>query len=197
MSVWLAKIAAAWRAAREGLEDHMADRFLYFAYGSNMLTRRLHARTSSCRVYKTGYVAEHTLTFSKISDDGSGKCYMEPIGGGAQHVEGVLFWIERAQKSALDEAEGLNRGYAEASVDVVTNKATERAVAYIATDTDRARRPYHWYKALVIAGAVEHGLSQEYIDRLWAVESRPDPMPNRRTKREAEAALQGTGIVFE
>ena len=60
-----------------------------------------------------------------------------------------------------------------------------------------ARRPYHWYKALVIAGAVQHALSATYIDALRAVPSLRDPMRNRRTKREAEAALEGTGEVLE
>lgn len=79
----------------------------------------------------------------------------------------------------------------------MTDSGTESALAYVATDADPSRRPYHWYKALVIAGAIEHALPTDYIDRLRAVRSGPDPMPNRRTKRAAEAALQGTGIVVE
>ena len=173
----------------------MAERFLYFAYGSNMLTRRLQARTPSARVHNIGYVTQYRLTFFKASDDRSGKCDMERTGNAGDRVDGVLFWIDWAEKPALDEAERLGRGYSEATLEVLTDSGTETALAYIASETDPSRRPYHWYKALVVAGAVEHGLSAHYIRRLRAVDSQADPMPNRRTKRAAEAALEAIRIV--
>lgn len=160
-----------------------------------MLTRRLRVRTPSARVDGTGYIAGHRLTFDKVSADGSGKCDIERTGNADDRVDGVLFWVSRTEKPALDEAEGLDHGYAQDTADVVTDHGTVTAVAYFATNKDPARRPYNWYKALVIAGAVEHDLRPEYIDWLWTIESRLDPMPNRRTKREAEALLKGTGIV--
>jgi gamma-glutamylcyclotransferase len=177
----------------------MDERFLYFGYGSNMLTRRLQARTPSARVFGTAYIEGRTLTFSKKSDDGSGKCDAALTGNTGDRTEGVLFWINRDEKARLDEAEGLHHGYDEAIVDVVTPQRVEKALAYVASAdaTDSARRPYHWYKALVIAGAIEHNLPAACIDILWAVESTRDGMRNRRTKREAEAALEGTGAVLD
>jgi gamma-glutamylcyclotransferase len=176
----------------------MDDRFLYFRYGSNMLSARLIARTPSALAHRTGYVMGRRLTFNKMSDDRSGKCDVELTGNVADHIEGVLFSIDRAHKKALDDAEALGRGYDEAIVDVITAQGTERAHTYVAAagSTDAARRPYHWCKALVIAGAVQHGLSEAYIAALWTVPSMRDPMRNRRTKREAEAALEGTGEVL-
>jgi hypothetical protein len=47
---------------------------LIFAYGSNMLERRLTARTPSAIPVGTAYVEEYRLTFDKVSTDGSGKC---------------------------------------------------------------------------------------------------------------------------
>ena len=47
--------------------------FLYFAYGSNMFTRRLKERTPSVAVADTGFVEGHRLAFDKVSRDGSGK----------------------------------------------------------------------------------------------------------------------------
>jgi hypothetical protein len=63
--------------------------------------------------------------------------------------------------------------------------------------TDPKRRTFHWYKALVIAGAIEHGLPAAYVDRLWAVESIRDPEPDRDAKREAERVLRDTGAVWD
>lgn len=46
----------------------------YFAYGSNMLTERLIARTPSARPVGTSLLPGHRLTFHKRGRDGSGKC---------------------------------------------------------------------------------------------------------------------------
>jgi cation transport regulator ChaC len=177
----------------------MDDRFLYFGYGSNLLTRRLQARTPSARVHGTGYVERRRLTFSKVSDDGSGKCDAALTGNAADRTEGVLFWIDRKEKKHLDKAEGLDKGYDEETLGVVMPQGVVQAVAYVASAnaTDAARRPYHWYKALVIAGAIEQALPAAAIDFLWAAASLRDPMRRRKTKLEAEAALQGTGAVWE
>jgi hypothetical protein len=57
----------------------VSDTFLYFAYGSNMLTRRLTlpARAPSAVCAGTGYVECHRLAFDKVSRDGSGKADIE------------------------------------------------------------------------------------------------------------------------
>lgn len=105
----------------------------------------------------------------------------------------------RAEKEGLREAEGHGHGYDETMVDVVTADRTETALAYVAGPgyTDRARRPYHWYKGLVVAGAIEQGLPPDYVARLWAVDSVNDPRPNRPRKREAEHILRATGRVWD
>jgi len=172
------------------------DRFRYFAYGSNMLTRRLRAenRAPSARVEGTGFVTGRRLTFDKVSDKAghrSGKCDVEATGIQTDRVYGVLFSIDRADEKALDKAEGAtgqNPGYENADVEVMTNDGSrQRAVAYVAVATkkDPSLRPYHWYKAFVVAGAVEHGLPQSYVEWLRTFESQPDPDVVRRTENEA------------
>jgi hypothetical protein len=148
--------------------------FLYFGYASTMLNERLLARTH-----------------------GSRKCDMETTGDAANRVEGVLFWIDRSEKPTLDEAEALGHGYDETTVDVITDAGTKEALAYVASATDAARRPYHWFKALVVAGAIQHRLPVDYTVGLRAVPSQADPLPRRRTKLEAEAALAASGVVVD
>ena len=177
----------------------MDDRFLYFGYGSNMLSARLIARTPSAVAHRTGYVMGRRLTFNKMSDDRSGKCDVELTGNVADHVEGVLFWIDRATRRRWMMPKRSAVGTTKRSWRSSPPTAPSGRMLYVATagSTDVARRPYHWYKALVIAGAIQHALSAMYIDALRAVPSLRDPMRNRRTKREAEAALEGTGEVLE
>ena len=161
--------------------------FQYFAYGSNMLTRRLIAadRAPSAKAIGIGYIKCRRLTFSKVSQDGSGKCDAELTGKKTDRVYGVIFGIALTDKAALNNAEGLEKGYAEEHVDVVTGSGTVQVVTYIATKKEPVLRPYHWYKSITVAGAVEHGLPKDYVEWLRAFESIEDPNAERRAKNEA------------
>jgi len=161
-------------------------KLLYFAYGSNMLSRRLLARVPSATAVGVGYTSDRRLTFDKVSTDGSGKCDIAPTQSPTDRVYGVLFEIPSAEKTRLDDAEGLGKGYREERVDIVTSFGTRQALAYVATAKEPTLRPYHWYKALVVAGATEHRLPDPYIEWLRTIESKQDLNPNRRAENEAQ-----------
>jgi gamma-glutamylcyclotransferase len=161
------------------------DTFLYFAYGSNMLTRRLTERTASAATVGIGFIEGHRLAFDKVSRDGSGKADIEATGNPTDRVYGVLFRIAAVEERKLDDAEGLGGGYRKGNVQVVTANGISPAVAYIATDKEAACRPYDWYKALVLAGAVEHGLPNAYVEWLRTTHSQTDPNVVRRAENEA------------
>jgi hypothetical protein len=163
----------------------MKETFLYFAYGSNMLSRRLRERTPSAVAVGTGYVCGRHLTFDKDGSDGSGKCDMEPTSSQSDRVHGVLYRVDLGEKQLLDEAEGLGESYSEEHVRVVTSDGECRALAYVAIRKETDLHPYGWYKALVVAGAIEHELPVEYVERLRSVESKPDPDGSRRARNEA------------
>src|SRR4051812_8017072 len=95
--------------------------FLYCAYGSNMLSRRLRTRTPSAIANGVGYLSGWRLTFDKVSTDGSGKCDIEPTPHPTDWVYGVVFEISCGEKAALDTAEGLGKGYREERVTVITS----------------------------------------------------------------------------
>ena len=165
----------------------MNNTFVYFAYGSNMLARRLRAgdRAPSSHPIGTGYVTGRRLTFDKISVDGSGKCDIEATENVEDRVYGVLFEIARADKDTLDRVEGLGKGYDDDIVPVVTGDGALDAVTYVAIMKDPDLKPYHWYKAFVVAGALEHGLPRAYIESLNSVESVADPDDERREAQQA------------
>ena len=102
---------------------------LYFAYGSNMLTRRLTIRTPSAVAVGNAYVEGYRLTFDKVSTDGSGKCDIEHTGNAADRVWGVLFRIAIAEASDLDDAEGLGHGYRKGEVEAVAASTKTPAAA--------------------------------------------------------------------
>jgi gamma-glutamylcyclotransferase len=85
---------------------------------------------------------------------------MLKTGVATDRVYGVLFSIARKDEATLDQKEGYSpvgkTGYDKVTVHRDPDGAQD-AIAYIARVT-QASVPFHWYKAFVIAGAVEHNL---------------------------------------
>ena len=162
--------------------------FLYFAYGSNMSERRLRKRVPSAKVIGTGVLNNHCLTFHKGSDDGSGKCTIEPSESGK--VYGVLFKINKDEKRKLDKAEGkvkdsCKKGYKKITVkiEIWNSKCSKDAcgVPYFANtyqatpvSINRELKPYSWYKQHVLVGAIEQNLPPCYIDYLIRIDADRD-----------------------
>ncbi len=163
-------------------------RIIYFAYGSNMFSPRLRERVPSAVAIGTGFVNERRLTFDKVSCDGSGKCDIQASKNQKDQVYGVLFEIAAEEKRNLDEAEGLGKGYGEEQVKVVIMAGgIYEAITYVAYPSakDPKQKPYHWYKALVIAGAVEHSLPYAYIEWMRTFHSKPDLDDKRCAENES------------
>ena len=162
----------------------MSARIYMFAYGSNMLSVRLRERVPSAVAIGTGRLSRHVLKWHKRSRDGSGKCDAEATGLIDDVVWGVLFELNAAEKPALDRAEGLNNGYVERQIEILTDRGPMSAVAYFAVAIDPSRRPYHWYKSFVVEGAREHGVPHEYQQSLESAQSIPDPDCARAAENE-------------
>ena len=143
---------------------------LYFAYGSNMLAARLRERCPSARPLGVATLPGYALKWHKRSKDGSGKCDIVESGEGEAIVHGVLYEIPTHEKSKLDRAEGLGHGYKQVEIEVSRAGQSVTTVAYVATDVDSTLKPFDWYHAHVVGGAVEHGLPAEYIAGLRSVE---------------------------
>ena len=165
--------------------------FLYFAYGSNMLTERLQARCASARAIGGAVVCgTYDLLFQKQSVDGSGKAGLieSTEGGACTKTYGVLYEVDLCEQGALDKFEG--HGYVRNSqvvVDVLNGGANQRVATYVAEPDaiTGGLKPYDWYMALVIAGAMQHRLPKTYIGGLKAVPAIEDPMLDRARQQEA------------
>ncbi len=154
----------------------------YFAYGSNMSSKRLKARVPSAKAIGKGVLQEHRLAFHKISKkDGSAKC--DVIKSESDDVIGVLFEIDRAEKPTLDKAEGLKYGYDEKTIEIkLETGATVSAVTYFATNMDASLKPYTWYVRHVLEGAREAQLPDDYIKSIMETPATEDA----DKKREAD-----------
>ncbi|MBD2720001.1 gamma-glutamylcyclotransferase [Synechococcus sp. FACHB-909] len=138
-----------------------------------MLSARLCQRVPGAQLVGTATLHGHALRWHKVAKDGSGKCNIvaaEP----SSVVHGVLYEIPAHEKKHLDRAEGLGFGYEEKPVLVEFNTGMLKATAYVATHIDDSILPFTWYKALVIAGAMEHGLPMAYVNGLGAIDAKLD-----------------------
>ncbi|MEK6282532.1 MAG: gamma-glutamylcyclotransferase family protein [Acidobacteriota bacterium] len=169
----------------------------YFAYGSNMLTKRLRERVPSARFSAVTPLSKHVLRFHKLSKDKlgsrSGKCNAYFTGNEEDVVYGVVFDIDRNEKAKLAEVEA---GYVEETLTLLSGgKTTGSAFMFTVTDAallDDSLHPYDWYKALVLAGAREHNLPAEYIREIEGVESIEDP--NNKRDKNRRLVLPGRRV---
>ncbi len=168
----------------------------YFAYGSNLLTRRLRdpARAPSAVALGVASAPGFVMRFHKIGTDGSGKCTLIPSGDDADVVYGVLYEFADSDAAGLDREEGVHLGgYARCSVRLrLPNGDTTEAMTYIAGGRylDASCLPFDWYRDLVVAGAREHGLPSAYVEEFVRTPAVPDPDTARAA--QARKLLEGS-----
>lgn len=158
---------------------------LNFAYGSNMLLARIRERVPSARPIGVAALHGHRLAWHKAGRDGSGKCDVVPSCEAGAVVFGVLYEIALVEKHVLDAVEGLGAGYDEKRVQLEHEAAVLSASLYQATSIEPSWQPYSWYKALVVAGAREHGLPSHYVAALEGVVAIDDADRTRHARHIA------------
>lgn len=159
---------------------------LYFAYGSNMSSRRLQARVPSATLVSRASLHGYQLRFHKHSlDDLSAKCDAYRTGDPDDRVLGVLFEFDQAEQAHLDHCEG--EGYKIVRLEVETEEGDfVQALSYLAVLIKSDLRPYPWYKQHVLNGAREHALPADYIAM---IEAEPTQQDNDEARSQRELAL--------
>ncbi|MCY4058295.1 MAG: gamma-glutamylcyclotransferase [Gammaproteobacteria bacterium] len=153
----------------------------YFAYGSNLLTPRLRdpSRAPSAIALGVALAPGFLMRFHKIGTDGSGKCTLIPTGDDGDVVYGVVYEFADSDLAGLDREEGVHLGgYARHSLRLrLANGNTTEAMTYIAGHPyiDPACVPFDWYRDIVVAGALEHGLPPAHVRELERTPAVPDP----------------------
>lgn len=166
----------------------------YFAYGSNMLAARLRrdGRVPSARALGTAVLHDYRVIWIKRSVDGSGKCGIVSSTDCDGVVWGRLFDVDPRELAALDQAEGAGHGYERRTVFAHVDGTSVEAVTYVAIEMAEGLRPYDWYKRLVVAGAMESGLPEAYIEELSTV---PSVRDTDVARRDAARRLLAVGAI--
>lgn len=165
----------------------------YFAYGSNLHPMRLQARIPSARLVGMAELPSYRLAFHKRSVDLSGKCNLVEVEQGAHQAYGAVYTMKAAHKTELDRIEG--SGYSDRTIEVTLAGRDYRCFTYIARDThiDERLRPYHWYRQLVLVGALFHRMPPSYVAAIERIDSIADPDAARqRQLDELLRKMQGS-----
>jgi gamma-glutamylcyclotransferase len=142
----------------------------YFAYGSNMVSKRMQDRIPEASIVGIAGLPDWNLTWDKTSKDGSGKANLKEQKKGK--VWGIVYRIPDQKISDLDKIEG---GYQRMEMEIQFSNQDKRLVfTYVSENRDANLEPYQWYKDLVVKGAEEHSLPKDYVDQIKQVSAKPD-----------------------
>ena len=150
----------------------------YFAYGSNMQRATFCGRRGiEFRRAAAARVPGWRLVFDKPPLLPIGEAYANIVPDSGSEVLGVAYELPAAALQAIDLTEGVLIGnYQRRTVPIVP--LAEQDTAFEAFTLTSERRdpgllPSTRYMALLIEGAIEHGLPPAYVDFLRGVPARP------------------------
>ncbi|XP_072139637.1 gamma-glutamylcyclotransferase-like [Mobula birostris] len=159
-------VISAWRAG--GLVGD--EGFLYFAYGSNVLERRLRLLNLSAVRVSVGCLKGYKLAFGNWNRSenrwGGGVATILPSPD--DEVWGVVWHLKYNDRQSLDHQEGVHKGiYSPIEVKVQRQCAGEElsCLSYELNNFN-SNLTSPLYKKVIIKGARENGLPTEYLKKL-------------------------------
>ncbi|KAM5203860.1 gamma-glutamylcyclotransferase [Hipposideros larvatus] len=161
-------------SGREDVQGQEEETFLYFAYGSNLMSKRIHLQNPSAAFCSVARLQDFKLDFgnsqgktSETWHGGIATIYESP----GDEVWGVVWKMNKSNLSSLDKQEGVNSGtYVPIEISVYTQEGKEITCrSYQMKNYERAP-PSPQYIKVICMGAKENGLPQEYQKKLNAIE---------------------------
>uniref|UniRef100_A0A3B5AHC8 Gamma-glutamylcyclotransferase-like n=2 Tax=Stegastes partitus TaxID=144197 RepID=A0A3B5AHC8_9TELE len=149
-------------------------RFMYFAFGSNLLRERLQLANPSAVFRTTGRLKDYMLNFGlwekHVDNAWHGGVATIEFCPGAE-VWGVIWTLSNENLTSLDNQEGVSLGmYSPLEVSVETDEGLMLCRTY-QMNNFHACPPSPQYKQVVCLGAEQNGLPDEYLKRLEAIET--------------------------
>jgi gamma-glutamylcyclotransferase len=153
-----------------------ADRW-YFAYGSNLSTHRMQNRTGPILASRVARLKDYRLAFNNTDTAGVER-YANIVPSAGALTWGVAYWCSPQAMAALDQYECVEEEcYSREWVEVETLDG-ERLQAEVYVGGERFSveegRPNDWYLDIILLGAKEHGLPEDYIREIESLAKRSD-----------------------
>lgn len=149
-----------------------------------MLRERLRHRCHGAVACGLALASGYRLAFIKRGRDGSGKATLAASNQRTSTVRGVLYRIPAIEMVDLDRAEVGYRRVNDFPVSCLESGRDLIAMTYIAPPEvcDPGLKPFDWYLALVVVGALQHGLYKEASGLQTMIETVEDPDATRAAK---------------
>ncbi len=150
----------------------------YFAYGSNMASSQMAERCPGAVCLGAARLPGHRLAFDAWSNRRGG-LVADVLPDPGSDVWGVLWEVTGEHAEALDRYEGVARGqYRRATVRVEAVAGGEvEAFAYVICDPGEDGPTTDAYRDILLEGAREHGLPDEWVQAIESVPTLP-PRPS-------------------
>ncbi|XP_077548727.1 gamma-glutamylcyclotransferase-like [Haemaphysalis longicornis] len=141
------------------------DEVLYFAYGSNMWSHRMHIRNPTAKFFATGALEGYYVDF--LDDCKTWQGALAALREDAKRTaHGVVWRIPKENIHILDEQEKEYKG-TDVSVKLSSGeKVVCRTYFYGTSKAGKQCKPSLLYKAVIVAGALEHKLPTSYVKEL-------------------------------
>ncbi|XP_026278890.1 gamma-glutamylcyclotransferase-like isoform X1 [Frankliniella occidentalis] len=182
-------------------------KFLYFAYGSNLLARRLHLMNPTAQRHGIGELRDYRLDFSTPASKRWGGAPATVVPDPGESVWGAIWSLDIEDRDHLDEQESVGSGLYDvfnATVRVAGGGVLQCRCYLMREVPPRlapgearpaARQPSLVYKQVLLHGARESGLPAEYVERMQAVQdngsagaSPPISLDSLQQQQPAQAA---------
>lgn len=161
----------------------MSEKIEYFAYGSNLNMKQMSERGIEVIGTELAELPEWELTFTEYSENWKGGVG-DIVPEQENRVEGVVYTLPEEDITNLDHYEGrsieddMETGmYRKQHLPVKKSSGWKTVLTYLVNRTVEYRsevylKPSQEYMDTIIAGAEEHGLTEEYIEDLKEIECR-------------------------
>ncbi|KAK8780245.1 hypothetical protein V5799_018414 [Amblyomma americanum] len=146
-------------------KTHSPDEILYFAYGSNMWSNRMHICNPTAKFFDIGELEGYRIVFVDEYQSWQGaSAALEKDDQRTTH--GVVWTIPVKELEHLDKQES---SYDAGNVTVKLSSGEEvvcRTYFYGTRKPGKKCLPSLLYKAVIVAGAIEHKLPEAYVREL-------------------------------
>jgi len=150
----------------------------YFAFGRSMAIRRILERLGwsmeeARRAWeknppKPARLKGYRLVFAKaVGGGGNQDGLVTAVPDSTDTIEGVVYWLPPTATQFLGNA--YEKGYRRVTVTLDVNGQALQAETYL-SDVAEVVRPSKAYVELMVSGAQEHRLSEQYLERLRRIE---------------------------
>jgi gamma-glutamylcyclotransferase (GGCT)/AIG2-like uncharacterized protein YtfP len=141
---------------------------LYFAYGSNLHLRQFKRRCPTATQFRRARLPGYRLAFKRYSKARKGGV-ADVVEDPDAEVWGALYHVDKAALDALDRFEEVPHAYRRDTVRVCDDDGVEHeAYIYFANKTGDFA-PSKQYLGLIVSGAKEHELPEDYVRALQEV----------------------------